>query len=408
MPLTHFQIQAAKPKAKPYKMFDGHGLYLEIAVSGRKSWKLKYRYRGKERHYPIGIYPEISLQLARLEKEQLKGQLESGHDPRVLNNNRLLAQQYSSEHTFEVVAREWHEINKPLWNPRYSQTLIHRLEKYVLPSIGDDPIDALTPIRILACLQKIDKTAPDMARRIKQIISHICRYAIATGRINSDLTTGLEAALRKYKKTHFAAVSVEELPDLLKTIHDQKGRFYRQTYLAIQLMLLTFVRTSELIETRWEEIDFERAVWIIPAERMKMRSEHIVPLARQTLEIFTELRQMNPYREHVFPSIPHPRKPMSKGTILVALKRMGYGKRMTGHGFRSLALGVLKEQLGYSHDVADRQLAHSPKSSTDRAYDRAKFIAQRTEMMQRYADYLDRVLLCQLQKALQTESDRQE
>ena len=176
-------------------------------------------------------------------------------------------------------------------------------------------------------------------------------------------------------------------------MHNHKARLYRQTYLAIKLMLLTFVRTTELISAPWTEINFEKAMWIIPADRIKRNNPHMVPLSKQALAILVELKEMNGKRDLIFPSIPRPRKPMSNGTILTALKRMGYQNKMTGHGFRSLALGILKEKLGYSHEVADRQLAHVRKNSTDRAYDRAKFIDQRTEMMQRYADYLDEILL---------------
>jgi integrase len=396
MPLNDLQCKAAKPKDKPFKLFDGEGLYLEIAKSGNKFWRLKYRIGQKEKLLTIGDYPRISLLVARQEREKIRNEVKSGQDPVILRQERLDLATYNSEQTFESVAREWHEINKSGWDPRYARTVMHRFEKYVFPDFGLYPLHQLKPLIILRCLQRIEKSAPEMARRVKQTVSHICKYAIVTGRLESDPTYGLEVALKKYKKGHFASVSIEELPELLKTIYDHKARLYRQTYLSIKLLLLTFVRTSELIDARWVEIDLERKIWIIPPERMKMRSEHVVPLSCQACEIFTELRKLNPYHNIVFPGIPRPSKPMSKGTILVALKRMGYSRRMTGHGFRSLALGVIKEQLGYSHEVADRQLAHAPKSSTDRAYDRAKFIEQRKKMMQDYADYLDRVLLHQI------------
>ena len=270
---------------------------------------------------------------------------------------------------------------------------MHRLEKYAFDDLGHYPIHLLKPIVILACLQKIEKTAPEMARRVKQLCSHIFKYVIATNRIEHDLTHGLENALKKYRKGHFASISVDEVPELLKTLHHHKARLYNQTYLAIKLMFLTFVRTSELIEAKWSEINLEKALWIIPAERMKMREPHMVPLSRQAIAILEELKELNGKREYVFPGIPRPRKPMSKGTILVALKRMGFSKRMTGHGFRSLALGILKEKLGFSHEIADRQLAHSPQNTTDRAYDRAKFLLQHTEMMQQYADFIDQAYL---------------
>lgn len=393
MPLSDMQCRTAKPKDKPYKLSDSEGLYLEVLPSGGRYWKLKYRLHGKEKRIALGVYPGVKLSDARHEKDRIKDELRSGFNPVLLKQEKKSTAAYQSAQTFEQVAREWHSKGLEKWDPRYAKTLMHRLEKYTFVEIGPYPLQSLKPLVILACLQKIEKTAPEMARRIKQVISHICRYAIATGRLDRDLTIGLETALKQYRKGHFASIDIDELPQFLKALHEHKARLYRQTYLAIRLMFLTFVRTGELLEATWSEINFENALWTVPAERMKMRSPHLVPLSKQALAILLELKEMNGKREYVFPSLPRPRKPMSKGTILVALKRMGYSGRMTGHGFRSLALGILKEKLGFSHEIADRQLAHTPKSSTDRAYDRAKFLSQRTEMMQRYADYLESVYL---------------
>ena len=400
MPLNDMKCRTAKKKEKPYKLSDSEGLYLEVMPSGSKYWRLKYRINGKEKRIALGVYPKISLLEARKTKDTVKEQLKEGIDPLLARLEKRQTALFENNQTLELIAREWHSKNVKSWDPRYAQTVIYRLEKYVFNELGQYPVTALKPVLILACLQKIEKTAPDMARRIKQLISHIFKYAIATNRVENDATYGLECALTKYKKGHFSSIDVDELPELLKTIHNHKSRLYRQTYLAIRLMLLTFVRTSELIEAKWSEFNFEEAMWTIPAERMKMRSPHLVPLSRQATSVLLELKELNGKREHVFPSIPRPRKPMSKGTILVALKRMGYQNRMTGHGFRSLALGVLKEKLGYSHEVADRQLAHAPKNSTDRAYDRAKFLPQRIVMMQCYADYIDEVYLNEFSKVI--------
>lgn len=232
-----------------------------------------------------------------------------------------------------------------------------------------------------------------MARRVKQYLHHIFLYAIATARVEHDPTYGLEHALKKYKRGHFASITVDEVPQFLLDLHEHKARMTRQTFLATMLMFLTFIRTSELVKSTWGEIHFERALWIIPPERMKMDNPHLVPLSRQAISILSELKEMNGNRKYIFPHHSKSRRHMSNGTILQALKRMGYNGRMTGHGFRSLALGLLKEKLGYSHEIANRQLAHVPKDSTDRAYDRALFLPQRTEMMQRYGDYLDQVYL---------------
>jgi len=390
MSLTDTQCKAAQPKDKKYKLSDSQGLYLEVLPTGGKYWRLKYRLHGKEKRLGLGVYPRVSLLKARKEKERIREQLSLGIDPVIQKTQEKHEAVFERVQTFEDVAKEWHSKGVEAWDPRYAKTVMHRLEKYTFGEFGHFPLNILKPTTILVCLQKIEQTAPDMARRIKQLVSHVLRYAIVTNRIDRDLTIGLDTALKKYKKGHFASIDIDELPKLLEALHNHKARLYRQTYLAIRLMCLTFVRTSELIEARWTEIDFDRAMWTIPAERMKMRSPHLVPLSKQSIEILKELRELNKYREHVFPSLPRPRKPMSKGTILMALKRMGFGNKMTGHGFRALALGILKEKLGYSHEIADRQLAHVPKNSTDRAYDRAQFLSKRVEMMQKYADYLDK------------------
>jgi integrase len=223
---------------------------------------------------------------------------------------------------------------------------------------------------------------------MKAACSHVFKYAIATGRAESDPTYGLEAALRKFKRGHYASISVDEFPEFLACLNNYESHVNRQTFLALKLLLLTFVRTCELVEARWEEINFEKAMWVVPAERMKMNLPHMVPLSQQSLAILRELKELNANREFIFPGYYNPRRHMCKNTMLVAIKRMGYNGKMTGHGFRSLALGILKEKLSCSHEIADRQLAHVPKSSVDRAYDRALFLPQRIKMMQEYADYM--------------------
>ena len=389
MPLNESICKTAKPSDKRYSLADREGLSLEIMPSSAKYWRLKYRFNGQERRITLGVHPQVTLLDARKRKEAIKEQTASGIDPLLAQLEKLQNEGYINSPDFRTIAKEWYDRNVAIWDVRYAKTIMHRLEKYVFDELGAYPIKLIKPLAVLSCLRRVDATAPDMARRIKQIISSVFKYAIATGRVENDVTYGLELALRKYKKTHFAAIDLEELPDFLVALHNHKARLYRQTFLLIKLMLLTFCRTRELIQAKWTEIDLEKALWIIPAERMKMRNQHLVPLSKQALDILAELQELNGKREYVFPSIPRPRKPMSNGTILVALRRMGYGNRMTGHGFRTLALGVLKEKLGYSHEVADRQLAHVPKSSTDRAYDRSKFLQQRIVMMQEYADYLD-------------------
>lgn len=398
MPINDLQCRSAKPLEKPYKMHDSDGLYLKVMPNGSKYWRLKYRLLGKDKEMSLGIYPDISLTDARKGRDDAKEKVRQNIDPALVRLEQRQLATFAQANTFEQMAMEWHKKQLGHWSARHGQTVQYRMEKYIFPEIGSYPLHAIKPVIMLACLQKIDKTAPEMSRRMKRICSHVFKYAIATGRSESDPTYGLESALRKYKRGHYASITVDEFPDFLLKLHDYKTQVYRQTYLAIQLMMLTFVRTQELVEAKWEEINFEKAMWVIPGERMKMGLAHMVPLSRQSIEVFKELKEMNGNREYIFPSIPRPRKPMSKNSILQAIKRMGYKGQMTGHGFRSLALGLLKEKLSYSHDVADRQLAHVPKSSVDRAYDRAKFLPQRIIMMQDYADYIDNVYLKEIEK----------
>ena len=392
MALSNMTCQTAKPKIKPYKLADGEGLYLEVTPSGTKLWRLKYRLHGKEKRISIGAYPAVSIADARKAKDEIKRDIKGGIDPVLKRLQAAQTQALNQQQNFKSITLEWYGKQISLWKPKHAQIIKHRLEKYIFPFLGSFPLADIKPLMMLNCLQRIEKTAPDLARRMKAVCGHVFKYAIATGRAESDPTYGLEAAMQKYKQGHYASISVDEFPEFLACLHAYKGHVHRQTFLALQLLLLTFVRTGELVEARWDEINFEQAMWVIPAERMKMNLPHIVPLAHQSLAIFRELKELNGNREFIFPGYYYPRKPMSKNTMLVAIKRMGYNGKMTGHGFRSLALGILKEKLDYPHDIADRQLAHVPKSSVDRAYDRAQFLLQRTKMMQDYADYIDKIL----------------
>ncbi|WP_298358964.1 phage integrase central domain-containing protein [Runella sp.] len=390
MALSNMTCQVAKPKIKPYKMADGEGLYLEVTPSGTKYWRLKYRIHGREKRISIGAYPAVSIADARKAKDELKKEIKVGIDPVLKRLQAAQTQALTQKLDFKSMAMEWYGKQIPLWNPKHANIIKHRFEKYIFPSLGSFPLADIKPLMMLNCLQKIEKTAPDLSRRMKAVCSHVFKYAIATGRAESDPTYGLEAAMKKFKRGHYASISVDEFPQFLSCLNGYENHVNRQTFLALKLLLLTFVRTCELVEARWEEIDFDKAMWVIPAERMKMNLPHMIPLSQQSLAIFRELKEMNSKREFIFPGYYNPRKYMSKNTMLIAIKRMGYNGKMTGHGFRSLALGILKEKLGYPHDIADRQLAHVPKSGVDRAYDRAQFLPQRIKMMQEYADYIDK------------------
>ncbi|MCF0049549.1 integrase arm-type DNA-binding domain-containing protein [Dyadobacter sp. LJ53] len=389
MALSNMTCQAAKPKIKPYKLADGEGLYLEVTPAGNKYWRLKYRLLGKEKRISIGAYPAISIADARKAKEEIKKDLRSGFDPVLRRIQSAQAHAFNQQLNFKSMALEWHSRQVQLWKPKHAEIIKHRFEKYVFPDLGNFPLSDIKPMMVLGCLQKIEKSAPDLSRRIKGMCGHVFKYAIATGRAENDPTYGLEAAMKRFKRGHYASISVDEFPEFSACLKGYENRVNRQTFLALKLLLLTFVRTSELVEARWGEINFENAMWLVPAERMKMNLPHLVPLSRQSLSIFLELKELNVGSDFIFPGYYDRRRHMSKNTMLIAIRRMGYAGRMTGHGFRSLALGILKEKLSYTHDIADRQLAHVPKSGVDRAYDRAQFLQQRKKMMQEYADYVE-------------------
>jgi integrase len=390
MKLSAIQVKQAKSQEKDYKLFDGEGLFLLVKKNGNKHWRLKYRFLGTEKLLAIGPYPLLSLQEAREAKKKAKKLLAGGIDPVAHKKGSKEDAIRNVQNTFQAIAMEWYENRKHMWKPRYADEVWKRLNEDIFPHIGKMPIKDIEPPLLLEVIRKIEKRgALELAKRQLQKCGEVFRYAIATGRAVRDPSNDIKEALKPVKKTHFSAIEVEELPEFVAALNSNKGRLYPTTQNALWLIMLTFVRTSELINARWDEIDFERKRWIIPAERMKMGKEHIVPLADQAIEILKTQKEITGQWDHVFPSPNKPKQSISNNTILGALKRMGYQGRMTGHGFRSLAMGAIKQELGYRHEVVDRQLAHTPKSKIDKAYDRAAFLDDRTKMMQDWADYID-------------------
>jgi integrase len=390
MPLTDTACKNARPKEKPYKKADGGGLYLEVMPTGARYWRLKYRFGGKEKRLACGVYPETSLAEAREKRAVARKMLGDEIDPSsAKRENRQLAEA-NAACTFEAVAREWHERNREKWTPIYCQDILHRLETDIFPAIGKRPVADITPLAVLGALKKIEnRGAGEMARRAGQYCGQIFRYAVVTGRADRNPTTDLKGALKPVKHGHFSALEPKDLPEFLHTLERNDARLFVLTRLAIRLMLLTFVRTGELIKATWDEFDLDGAEWAIPAERMKMRKPHIVPLSKQAVAVLRQVQAMNGNYPWVFASPTKPRRHMSNNTILKALERLGYKGRMTGHGFRALAMTTIKEKLKYPHDVVDRQLAHAPRNKIDAAYDRTKFLDERKKMMQAWADYLD-------------------
>lgn len=392
MKLTDTKCRTQKPTDKPIRLADGGGLYLEVMPNGSKFWRQKYRYAGKEKRLTHGAYPMVTLLEARARREEAKRLLLAGRDPASVKRTQKATLAINSLNTFEVIAREWHAHKKHEWSDNYALTILNRLEADIFPAIGDLPIEEISPPILIKMIRAIEARGVfETTRRANQYCSQIFRYAIVTGRAQRDVAADIRGAFKTKKVKHHAAIDAKDLPALMQAIERNDARMYKPTRLAVELMMLTFVRTSELIHMRWEEIDWEESIWVIPAERMKMRKAHIVPLSRQAKAILEELKTYNGSREWVFASHFKPRQPMSNSTILSALYRMGYKGQMTGHGFRALAITMLQEKLNYPFEVADAQLAHAKKHALGEAYDRAQFLDKRKKMMQHWADYLDSV-----------------
>lgn len=391
MPLTDAACKNAKcPEGKPRERYsDSGGLYLEVTAGGSKLWRWKYRYNGKEKRLAIGIYPQVSLLEARKARERGKDLLAAGSDPVQAKRDAKLASRVALSNTFEAVGRAWHGDWKGPKSPRHAEYVIRRLEADVFPVIGAKAIHDITAPQLLAMAKKIEaRGALDIARRAWQTCGQVFEYALAHGLVErnpaKDVRPG--AALKARKKGHYARVDTKELPELLRKIESYPGTPY--TRIGMKLMALTFVRTGELIAARWDEFDLDAAEWRLPAERMKMRTPHIVPLSRQAVDALRGLHELKGLSGLLFPGERDHDKPMSNGAILGALKRMGYAGRMTGHGFRGIASTLLHE-MGFDHAHIELQLAHQERDAVSAAYNFATYLPQRRKMMQHWADHLD-------------------
>lgn len=400
VPLTDIQPRTAKPKDKPYKLADGGGLYLLINTDGAKYWRMDYRLGGLRRTLAFGKYPQVSLAEAREKRTQARKLIDQGTDPSQAKRLDKAEKARATANTFEAIAREWHENKVDSWQPKTAANVLHRLEKDVFPLIGKYPIAEIKAPLVLDMLRQIEKRgAIEMAKRQAQVCGQIFRYAVATGIAEYDPVPSLRGALKPAAKGHHAAITPDDLPDFIRTLEKNEVHMFTPTRILVRLMMLVFVRTSELTETPWEEIDLENEEWVIPWQRMKMgkrkinprKVDHHVFLPRQGWDLLRELYTVTGGNKYLFPNRNDHERPASNWGILAALKRMGYSGKMTGHGFRSLAMGVIKERLGYRHEVVDRQLAHQSGDTYGEAYDRAQFKEERKIMMQQYADYLDSV-----------------
>lgn len=389
MALTDTAIRKAKPGAKPYKLTDGAGLYLEVMPNGSRYWRMRYRYGGKDTRVAFGVYPEITLAEARRNRDAARAMLRDGRDPSAERKASKARAKLSTAETFEAIGREWLESQRAKLAPSTFVKSEWMLVDNVFPWIGSLPIADIDAPTLLATLRRIEaRGANETAHRTREKCGQVFRYAIATGRATRDPSADLRGALAPIVRTSRAAITDPALMgDLLRALDGYSGQF--ATRCALRLAPLLFVRPGELRHAEWDEIDLDAALWRIPAGKMKMRETHLVPLAPQAVAILRELHPLTGRGRYLFPSLRTPAEPMSENTVNAALRRLGYDKAtMTGHGFRAMASTRLNE-MGWAPDVIERQLAHAERNKVRAAYNRAQYLAERQKMMSAWSDYLD-------------------
>jgi len=388
MALTDIAIRNAKAREKQYKMSDAKGMYVLVNKAGIY-FRLDYRFRGRRKTLALGVYPDVKLQEAREKRDEARKLIAGGVDPSQVRKANRSIQVQQAEDGFEAVAREWFAKHSPSWAESHSKKIIRRFELNVFPWLGRRPVSDITPPELLDVLRRIEgRGALDTAHRAQQNCGQVFRYAIATGKAVRDPSADLRGALAPAKHGRMASITEpKKIGQLLRAIDGYEGG--PVTLCALRLAPLVFVRPGELRHAEWAEIDIEQAEWRIPADKMKMRDPHIVPLSKQAVALLNEIRPLTGQGRYVFPSIRTESRPMSDNTILAALRRMGYAKEeMSGHGFRAMASTILHEQ-DWPSDMIERQLAHAERNSMKAAYNYAQHLPERRRMMQAWADYLD-------------------
>ncbi|HEQ1858625.1 TPA: tyrosine-type recombinase/integrase [Providencia alcalifaciens] len=386
MKLTVKQIDSSKPKEKDYKLSDGGGLYLLVKTNGGKYWRLKYRIDGKEKLLAIGIYPTVTLADARRKRDDAKRLLADGIDPNQQRKEQKQASKIDSVNTFKNIALEWYEGRKDRWSVGYRDDMMDAFEKDVFPYIGNRPITEIKPMELLEVLSIMEKRgATEKLKKVRQRCGEVWKYAIITGRAEYNPAPDLASAFVPHKREHYAHLSVSELPEFLSSIDKYMGS--QIVRVALRVLILTGVRPGELRKAEWSEINFDTGVWEIPAEKMKMRRPHIVPLSEQVIDLLKQIHPISGSYQYIFPSRTDYRKHISDMALNTMIRRMGYSGRATGHGFRHTMSTILHEQ-GYNTAWIETQLAHVDKNSIRGTYNHAQYIDGRREMLQWYADYM--------------------
>ncbi len=391
MKLTKTMCDRLSAQSKPYKKFDGGGLYIEVTPKGKKLWRLKYYFQGKEKRLSFGSYPTVTLKNARQKREDAKLLLDQEIDPSKERKNKAQNAILESNNSFKEIAMEWYDKQLERWGDRRASFVLQNLEKNIFPYIGNTPINQIKPLDLLEVLRIIEaRGALEIVKRMNNTCSKVFKYGIITGRCEHNPAINLSGAFKTRPVKHFSSIEPSEIPQFLEALHRNEARLYTQTRNAVLFSMITFVRPNEVRHARWQDIDFENMEWKIPAEFMKMKKDHIVPLASQTIELLKKQRKETERLKSiwVFPGQYKIKIPMSDGTVNKAIRLLGFGDKMTAHGFRALARTAIREELDYAPDIIEVQLAHKPSGPLGAAYDRSKFLKQRKIMMQDWANYI--------------------
>ena len=390
MPLSALAVSKAKPREKPYKLTDGHGLYLLLTPPSGRYWRLNYRFDGKSRTMALGVFPEVSLADARAKRDDARRILASGCDPTAKRKDEIVQARFDATTSFRAVAEEWIAKREREGLGDVTVAKAKWLLGFAYASLGERKVSEITTLQLLAVLREVEgRGRHESARRLRSVCGRVFRYAIATGRAEHDLTANLRDALTTPKVRHLAAVTnSQEVGPLLRAIEGFTG--HDVTRLALKLAPHVFVRPGELRHAEWTEVDFEKAVWSIPAGKMKMRRPHRVPLSRQSIAILRGAQAITGKWQYVFPGFQSLKRPMSENALNGALRRLGYsGDEMTSHGFRAMASTLLNEMGTWHPDAIERQLAHAEADAVRRVYARGEYWDERVRMMQNWSDHLD-------------------
>lgn len=404
---SHATIKNIKPGDERKRLSDGAGLYLLLFVKGGShGWRLDYSVDCRRKTLSLGTYPTTSLSLARKQAEEARTLVRQGIDPSGTRKSEraervrqravedMAAAGLPPIDSFEAVTREWYGKQSPQWSPSHAEKIIRRLERDVFPWIGQKHVGAIVPTELLTLLKRVEtRGALETTHRVQQNCGQVFRYAVATGRAESDPSRDLRGALPPWKPEHYPTLTEpRQVGRLLRDIHAYEGGFV--TRCALKLSPLLFVRPGELRRAEWAEINLDAAEWRIPAAKMKGRVTHIVPLAKQSIAVFKELQPLTGRNKWVFPGVRTNGEPMSENTVNAALRRLGYERTaLTAHGFRGMASTLLHES-GWPSDVIERQLSHAERNAVKAAYNHAEHLPERRKMMQAWADHLDKLRKC--------------